>query len=88
MNNTTLQTTAAPVWGPSACSRERFGIAPIVPQHGSAMSTVGYADVSFAGYGAKATAALATDKQAVAMTTLAAVRHDDVRVPDPRERKR
>ena len=70
---------------PATCfagTRVRHGIAPIASLQGSGLS--------FAGYGAKATA-LSADTQAVAMTvtmTLAAVRHDDARVPDPRGRKR
>ena len=86
MSNTNLLTKAAPIWGASACTREQFGIAPFSPLQGTAVSTVRFAATSVAGYGTKVTA-LTTDPQAVAMT-LAAVRHDDARVPDPRERKR
>ena len=79
MSNTILKTKAAPIWGASACTREQFGIAPFSPLQGSAVSSVGSADVPVAGYVAASTQA---------MTLAAAVRHDDPRVPDPRERKR
>lgn len=78
MNTTILKTTAAPTWGASACTRDRFGIAPFSSVQGSGLP--------FAGYGAQATV-LSTGKSAAAMT-LAAVRHDDARVPDPRGRQR
>ncbi len=73
MSTTILKTTAAPVWGPSARTRA-LGMSPMTTVQGSALP--------FAGYAVPKTA-LATDKQAAA-----AVRHGDVRVPDPRERKR
>ena len=77
MNTTILNTKAAPIWGAPACTREQFGIAPFSPLQGSGLPSASYGKQT----------AVSTGTQAIPMT-LAAVRHDDARVPEPRERKR
>lgn len=84
-NTKTLNTAASP-WGTSVSTRERFGVAPESPLQGGGVPTARLAGATFSGYGSNTGTAILTDKHAA--MTLAAVRQDDARVPEPRGRKR
>ena len=75
MKTNTIRTAASP-WGPPVCSREQFGNAPFASVQGSGLSTAGYGT------------ATAPGPDTHAAMTLAAVRQDDARVPEPRGRQR
>ena len=83
MDKTTNPSMAASFWGPTASLAERFGVAPISALQGTAVPSADYPTAGLSGIGS------GTDQlTGHSAPTLAAVRMDDARVPEPRGRQR